>query len=85
MLVALFFATFITATEIINPGSFGAPGWGSLMVSQMFFGGLTLFLVGAVLEYVAVLVLRAQGKPVFFVIDRSQDARIASLLAGESE
>ncbi len=71
------FASYITAQELLFPGSFGQKGWGSLMVVNLVFGGAALFLIGAVLEYLAVLVLRAQGKPVFFVIDRSGDARIA--------
>lgn len=74
------FATYVAVKEFFFPGSFGARGWGSLIVSNMVFGGMILFLISAVLEYLSILVLRAQGKPTFFVIDRSRDAEIAAYL-----
>lgn len=72
------FATYVMFREFIYPGVFGSRGWSSLIVSSMMFGGMTLFLVSAALEYLSILVLRAQGKPTFFVVDRSGDADIAS-------
>ncbi len=48
-------------------------GWTSLMLAVSFFGGMLLLLSGIMLEYISLLVLRAHGKPLFFVIDRSGD------------
>jgi undecaprenyl-phosphate 4-deoxy-4-formamido-L-arabinose transferase len=48
-------------------------GWASLIVSIVFCSGFIIFLLGIVLEYVAVLVLNAHGKPLFFIVDRRSD------------
>ena len=48
-------------------------GWTSLVLVTCFFGGLTSFLAGLALEYLAVLLLYSQGQPTFLVIDRSSD------------
>lgn len=82
MLFGFAFAAYVAFRELFFPGVFGARGWSSLIVSSMVFGGMTLFLVSAILEYLSILVLRAQGKPTFFVVDRSGDAAIASFLKG---
>lgn len=78
MLFGSSFAAYVAFMEFFFPGIFGARGWSSLIVSNMVFGGMTLFLVSAVLEYLSILVLRALGKPTFFVVDRSRDVAIAS-------
>lgn len=80
MMFGFAFATYVAFREFVSPGVFGARGWSSLIVSSMVFGGMTLFLVSAALEYLSILVLRAQGKPTFFVVDRSGDTAIASYL-----
>lgn len=49
-------------------------GWSSLIISIVFFGGTIIFLVGLILEYLALLVMNAHGKPIFFTIDRRSDA-----------
>lgn len=74
------FAAYVMLLELVNPGGFGARGWGSLIVSNLVLGGMVLFLLSAVLEYLSILVLRAQGKPTFFVVDRSSDTVVAAYL-----
>jgi polyisoprenyl-phosphate glycosyltransferase len=72
--VALFVA------KLLFPNSIEAVGWTSIMLSQAFFNGLTLFLLGIVLEFLSVLVLKAHGRPLFFVIDRSKDELLVEVL-----
>ncbi len=55
-------------------------GWTSLALGMLFFGGLTSFLIGIVLEYVTIILLQVHGKPTFFVVDRSSDAALAPLV-----
>ncbi len=62
-----------------DPGRI-VPGWTSLAILITFFGGLGTFLMGLLLQYVSTLVLRAHGKPSYFLIDRSRDALIAESL-----
>lgn len=80
VLLGFVFAAYVAFNAYFFPGAFGARGWSSLIVSNMVFGGMTLFLISAVLEYLSILVLRAQGKPTFFIVDRSGDLAIASYL-----
>lgn len=56
-------------------------GWVSLFLAILFFGGLTALLSGIVLEYISTLVRLAQGKPTFFVVDRSRDHLLAAFAA----
>jgi glycosyltransferase involved in cell wall biosynthesis len=51
-----------------------ARGWASLFLATLFFGGLTLLMSSIILEYLTGVVLHIQGKPTFFIIDRSSDA-----------
>lgn len=55
-------------------------GWPSTMVTLLFLGGLTLFLLSLVIEYLGVILLQAQGKPAYFVVDRSRDAALLEAL-----
>lgn len=85
MLAGLIVAAGLVLTELLHPGIFGGRGWGSVMTANLVFGGMTLLLVGVALEYLATLVLRAQGKPVFFAVDRSNDEPVRIYLANEVE
>jgi hypothetical protein len=49
-------------------------GWSSLILAVVFCSGFIIFLLRIVLEYLALLVLHAHGKPIFFVADRRADA-----------
>ena len=49
-------------------------GWSSLILAVVFCSGFIIFLLGIVLEYLALLVLHAHGKPIFFIADRRSDA-----------
>jgi glycosyltransferase involved in cell wall biosynthesis len=60
--------------KLAVPGAFDVRGWTSLILTITFFGGTIIFLIGILLEYLSILVLRAHGKPLFFVVDRSSDA-----------
>jgi glycosyltransferase involved in cell wall biosynthesis len=61
------------AAKILFPETIPVPGWTSLLLVILFFGGLISFLAGIGLELITALVVHAKGKPAFFVIDRSKD------------
>lgn len=63
----------LVVRKIMYPDSVGVAGWTSLMVVIGFFSGAILAVLGIVLEYLSILVLRAHGKPLFFTIDRKAD------------
>lgn len=74
VLLSLFLAAGIVILKLFRPETIQLRGWASLMMTIGFFGGLTAFLLGVVLEYMSTVVLHALGKPTFFVVDRSLDA-----------
>jgi len=66
-----------------------ARGWASLMSVILLFGAVGALLLGLVLEVVRMNMFHGQGKPSFFVIDRSSDdalvGEVAALLADRDE
>lgn len=60
--------------KLVSPDSVPVQGWTSMFVTTAFFGGLTLFLLGLILERLSTMLTRAQGHPAFFIVDRSRDA-----------
>ena len=50
-----------------------------------FFGGLTAFLLGVMLEYTSTLVQHTLGKPTFFVVARGKDELLLPFLHREAE
>lgn len=64
---------FFLVRELLYPGSVPVQGWVSLMLTILVLGGCTILMIGIVLEYLTLLVQRAHGKPVFFIVDRSSD------------
>ena len=73
MLVSIILVISILYGYFMNTGDYNVRGWTSLFIAIMFFGGISAFLIGIALEYLTNIVLHFQGKPVFFVIDRSLD------------
>ena len=63
----------LVAEKLISPDSVPVRGWTSMFVTTAFFGGLTLFLLGLILERLSTMLTRAQGHPAFFIVDRSRD------------
>lgn len=51
-----------------------APGWPSLFMSVLFFGGVLSMLLVVLLEYSVSVALHLKGKPAFFPVDRRRDA-----------
>ncbi|MEM8624754.1 MAG: glycosyltransferase [Pseudomonadota bacterium] len=73
---------WVLAARLFYPETITQAGWASLIVAVAFFGGLTIFLLGITLQYLSTLTLRAHGRPVFFTVDRSDDALLARWFAG---
>jgi glycosyltransferase involved in cell wall biosynthesis len=83
--LALVGSAFVTAlyaviVRVLAPASIGLPGWTSVFVAIVFFGGASAFLIGMTLDQVYFVAQHMRGRPVFFVIDRNDDARIAEWL-----
>jgi len=79
--LALFLAVALVVSNLVWPHLVDVRGWASQMVAITFFGGVNTVLIGIALQYLSTLVLRAHGRPTFFVVDRSKDARLAAFFA----
>ncbi|RQP05847.1 glycosyltransferase (plasmid) [Paracoccus sp. MA] len=77
MAVSVLAALYFLTVKLFFPADIQVQGWTSLFLAIMFFGGLSAFMLGIVLQYLSSLVLKVHGKPTFFTIDRSGDAAAA--------
>lgn len=78
LLASVALGVLVIGLKLARPETIEVRGWPSLIVAVAFFGGLTTFLAGMTLEFVTTLVLAAQGRPTFFVIDRGRDDILAA-------
>jgi polyisoprenyl-phosphate glycosyltransferase len=63
---------FVTSAVIVVrkvSSGYNAPGWASTIVVELVLGGLILFTVGVVAEYIGALLRSAQGKPLYIVLE----------------
>ncbi len=74
LVLSVALALFILGQKLIDPASIDVRGWLSLFLAVVFFGGLSSLLLGVLLEYLSTLLQQSQGRPGFFVVDRSGDA-----------
>jgi polyisoprenyl-phosphate glycosyltransferase len=73
---------YVLVEKLQAPTSITAEGWTSLFLIITFFGGVTLLMLGLILEYMSVLIFRAHGRPLYFVIDRIGDDRLRTYFDG---
>jgi polyisoprenyl-phosphate glycosyltransferase len=72
-LLSLAFGTYIFLNTIFGWSVITIQGWASIVVISSFLGGMSLLLISIVIEYMSIILLHSQGKPTFFVVDRSAD------------
>ena len=51
-------------------------GWTSLMIVILAFGSVSIFILGLIVEFLHMSMLQLQGKPSFFVVNRSSDPKL---------
>jgi len=76
LISSLIYGAFIFYKVIFDPSAIEAKGWTSTILTILFLGGLCSLLLGVIIEYITNILLHSQGKPSFFVIDRSSDTLI---------
>ena len=64
-----------------NPEVSDTRGWASLMSVILFYGGGVSLLLGFVLEIARTNMFNSQGKPTFFVVDRSSDPELLAAVS----
>ena len=73
VLLSILATAIILVMKLLYPGEIAVVGWTSLILTVSFFGGLVTLMQGLVMEYMSTLMLRSNGRPLFFTIDRSSD------------
>lgn len=71
---------YFAVVRIVSPEAVGVQGWTSLFVAVCASAGLISAMLGICMQYLSTLVLKAHGRPTFFVIDRSSDSTILDWL-----
>lgn len=79
--VDLVFGLWIFFQNLFQTQSTVPRGWASLFIVSLFFGGLSISMLSIILEYLTGVVLHIQGKPTFFVVDRSSDPGAAQFFS----
>lgn len=69
-------AAYFLVLRLLRPEMINVQGWTSLFLTISFLGGVIIMMLGVALQYLSTMVLRAHGKPTFFVVDRSDDAAL---------
>lgn len=82
--LAFLFSAVVIVTKLIDPSLIPVTGWPSLMITIMFFGGVSIFLTGLVIEYVSILIMDTHGKPHYNFVDRSSDKMLADYFQSNS-
>lgn len=67
-LIAFLFALFLIGLKIVR--GVDLPGYPSLMVAVLFFGGVQLISLGIIGEYLARMYSEVKGRPLYLVRDR---------------
>ena len=78
---SVIYGVFILYSTLSTGTIEGIAGWPSLMIVILSLGGLSVFILGFVLELAHTGTLQLLGKPTFFIVDRSSDDNLNTELA----
>lgn len=81
-LVLIIYALY---SSVFHSDTMLTKGWASTILVILFFSGLICLLLGFILESVSDLLITSNGKPTFFVVDRSKDAQLKEILKNLSD
>ena len=78
---SIIYGIFILFSTLSTGTIEGIAGWPSLMIVILSLGGLSVFILGFILELAHTGTLQLLGKPTFFIVDRSSDDNLSAELA----
>ncbi len=75
--LCIIYAAWVLYHRFLSPTPIEVQGWTSLMIVMLAFGSVSVFILGLIVEFLHMSMLQLQGKPAFFVVDRSSDSSLA--------
>jgi glycosyltransferase involved in cell wall biosynthesis len=72
-IISIVFVLYFINIKIFYPDNIVIRGWTSMFIATLFFGGLNALLSGLIMESGSDIISSINGKPAFFVVDRSSD------------
>lgn len=73
---ALVYSCWVLYKRLFAANPIEVPGWTSLMIVILAFGSVSVFMLGLIVDFLHTSVLQLQGKPTFFVVNRSSDPKL---------
>jgi glycosyltransferase involved in cell wall biosynthesis len=77
--LSIIFSVTIFVIRLVWPSGIGVGGWTSIALLIAFFGGSIVLMAGIILEYISIILMRSNGRPLFYEVDRRTDAKLLSL------
>lgn len=75
-LTAVVVSAWVFYSRIFAQNPVEVPGWTSLMIVILAFGAVSVFMLGLIAEFLHISTLQLQGKPTFFVVNRTSDPKL---------
>jgi polyisoprenyl-phosphate glycosyltransferase len=70
----------ILILKLAFPNSIQVEGWASVMIMMLILNGLVALQCGIAVKYLSLVLQKSQGRPTYFVVDRSGDASLLVVL-----
>lgn len=72
-LISIFISAYALISALLKISTTLNKGWASTILVVLFLGGLSILLISIILESLSDIMLSINGKPTYFVVDRSKD------------
>lgn len=75
-LSSVFYGVWVIYRRFFAAQIIEVEGWASLVIVILAFGSVSIFMLGLIVEFLHMSMLQLQGKPSFFVVNRSSDTKL---------
>ena len=76
LLLSIAYGGWVLYSRFLAAQPVEVEGWTSLVIILLAFGSVSIFMLGLIVEFLHMSMLQLQGKPSFFVVNRSLDPRL---------
>lgn len=75
-LTSVIYGAWVLYSRFFSDQVIEVEGWTSLIIVILAFGSVSIFILGLIVEFLHMSMLQLQGKPSFFVVNRSSDPKL---------